>query len=194
MSSVNISNLTVCMSDKKLFDNVTFSIPSGKYLLCGENGAGKSTLLRLLCDLVQPNYGSIDVIGEAELVSDSIDIPPEMTVSSVFRLYDKFERCDISLREKLIDEFEFREHTSKTIENLSQGSRQKLRIILAMSGKKTWLLMDEAFNGLDVRSANTLNKLIKSGCRSMILVDHANQCTAEDLVKISIEDAGLCIA
>lgn len=193
MSSINIRNLTVSLSNKTLFDGLNLTIPAGKYQLRGENGVGKSTLLKVICGLLRPDNGEVMVADKTELVSDDIAIPPEMTVSSVFRLYDQYDRCDVRLREQLVDDFVFREHLAKTIESLSQGSLQKLKIILAVSGQGKWLLLDEAFNGLDQDAIVTLNSIIAVSDRPMILVDHANLCTLKSIVPIHVKNASLCI-
>ena len=193
MSSIRLNGLTISLSGKTIFDNINLNIEPGKYIIRGRNGVGKSTLLNVLCGLAFPKAGSVTIEGGAELVSDQIAIPPKMTVFSVLRLYDKYERCNKNLRDCLIEKFYFQEHVEKNIGSLSQGSLQKLKIILAVSGHGRWLLLDEAFNGLDDAAVKVLNSIIEESDRPVLLVDHANSCSFDELIKINIHNARICI-
>ncbi|MCB1804745.1 MAG: sugar ABC transporter ATP-binding protein, partial [Candidatus Competibacteraceae bacterium] len=47
-------------------DNVSFDIQAGSvHALLGENGAGKSTLVKLLSGLIEPDRGTIQLLGQS---------------------------------------------------------------------------------------------------------------------------------
>ena len=58
---LNVKNLSYQIGNKKLIQDIEFSLVSGKKtVLLGPNGAGKSLTLRLCNGLLQPTSGSIN--------------------------------------------------------------------------------------------------------------------------------------
>ena len=177
MTNIELNNVSVKLGDNLILDSVTLALPEGQYQLTGKNGAGKSTFLQLLSGLIMPSSGSLNVDDRADLVADSIQIPDNMTITTVFSLYDKYRRCDITQRNQLIEAFQFSDCLTATVGKLSQGNQQKLKLILALSGNGHWLLLDEPFNGLDSTSAATLNHILAETNRPLIVIDHSEQLT-----------------
>lgn len=193
MTALKLQNISLSFSGVPVFTDTSREISPGKYRLLGANGSGKSTLINIFCGLVQPNSGSVTQIEMADLVSDTLVIPPDLSVFALFALYDKYQRNDKNLREQLIADFGFGDYLYKTYGNLSQGNKQKLKLILALSGNSTWLFLDEAFNGLDAASIEVLNGIIASSARPIMLVDHAQTCSFEGMKTLRIENCGLSI-
>ena len=49
MNLINIENITKSFTERKLFDNVSFSLQDGEKIgVIGINGTGKSTLLKIV--------------------------------------------------------------------------------------------------------------------------------------------------
>tara|TARA_B100000700_G_C14963014_1_gene817482 strand:+ start:135 stop:722 length:588 start_codon:yes stop_codon:yes gene_type:complete len=177
MINIELNNVSVKLGDNLIFKSVNLTIPNGQYQLTGENGAGKSTLLQLLSGLITPTTGTLKLEDRTDLVADSIQIPENMTVTTVFSLYDKYRRCNVAARDELIDKFQFSDWLNSTVGELSQGNQQKLKLILALSGTGTWLLLDEPFNGLDSASVAMLNQSLAGIQRPFIVIDHSGQLT-----------------
>ena len=177
MTNIELNNVSLKLGDNLILDSVTLTLPEGQYQLTGKNGAGKSTFLQLLSGLIMPSSGSLNVDDRPDLVADSIQIPDNMTVTTVFSLYDKYQRCDTTQRSQLIEAFQFSDCLTATVGKLSQGNQQKLKLILALSGNGHWLLLDEPFNGLDSTSAATLNQMLAEIHRPSIVIDHSEQLT-----------------
>ncbi|MAD54771.1 ABC transporter ATP-binding protein [Idiomarina sp. UBA3162] len=177
MTNIELNNVSLKLGDNLILDSVTLTLPEGQYQLTGKNGAGKSTFLQLLSGLIMPSSGSLNVDDRPNLVADSIQIPDNMTVTTVFSLYDKYQRCDTTQRSQLIEAFQFSDCLTATVGKLSQGNQQKLKLILALSGNGHWLLLDEPFNGLDSTSAATLNQMLAELHRPSIVIDHSEQLT-----------------
>ena len=177
MTNIELNNVSLKLGDNLILDSITLTLPEGQYQLTGKNGAGKSTFLQLLSGLIMPSSGSLNVDDRPNLVADSIQIPDNMTVTTVFSLYDKYQRCDTTQRSQLIEAFQFSDCLTATVGKLSQGNQQKLKLILALSGNGHWLLLDEPFNGLDSTSAATLNQMLAELHRPSIVIDHSEQLT-----------------
>jgi len=196
MNDIRIKNLSKHYLDKVIFNDVNVTIAPMKYILTGENGSGKSTLLSMFCELEKPNSGDIKINNgnkNYDLVSDRVVIPSELKVFIIFKMYDKFSRSDISKRNQLINEFDFSQYYYSSVNALSTGTLQKLKLILAFSGNSNWLFLDEPFNGLDTHSIEVLCRLITKETRPLILVDHSSHMEQFDCKKIIIENQKICI-
>lgn len=194
MRTIILENLTVKYGCEFIFSSVSLSIPYGKYILKGKNGVGKSTFFRLLCGLQKPTKGHIRIKGPIDLVTEGVYFPDNMNVQTIFSLYERYQRTDVALRDEMIEKFSFHQYLAATLSSLSQGNCQKLRLILGLSGKGHWLLLDEPFNGLDKDSAVLLNELIIGVNKPVILVDHSQQYIFGGFSTLFIENKKICIA
>ena len=195
MTNIELNNVSLKLGDNLILDSVTLALPEGQYQLTGKNGAGKSTFLQLLSGLIMPSSGSLNVDDRPDLVADSIQIPDNMTVTTVFSLYDKYQRCDTTQRSQLIEAFQFSDCLTATVGKLSQGNQQKLKLILALSGNGHWLLLDEPFNGLDSASVAMLNQSLAGIQRPFIVIDHSGQLTTmHPRRKLHIENKSIALA
>ena len=62
--ALQVSNVTKIYGNKKVVDNVSFSIYPGQiYGFVGPNGAGKSTTIRMITGLIDANEGNIKISG-----------------------------------------------------------------------------------------------------------------------------------
>ncbi|MBW1768728.1 MAG: ATP-binding cassette domain-containing protein [Deltaproteobacteria bacterium] len=62
MSLVNVLNISLTFSEKRLFHNINFQLNPGEHVgLAGPNGSGKTTLLRLLIGKISPDNGEIRI-------------------------------------------------------------------------------------------------------------------------------------
>ena len=62
--AIHIEHLTLDFNGHRCIDIPSLQIKQGENLLLfGENGSGKTTLLRLLCGLIRPDSGDIEVLG-----------------------------------------------------------------------------------------------------------------------------------
>ena len=60
MNLINIEKITKSYTDRKLFDNASFSLQEGEKVgIIGINGTGKTTLLKMIAGLEEPDEGNI---------------------------------------------------------------------------------------------------------------------------------------
>jgi ATPase subunit of ABC transporter with duplicated ATPase domains len=65
---INVSNVSLQFSDKKLFDDVNLKFnPGNCYGIIGANGAGKSTFLRILSGELDPTTGEISIAKNSRM-------------------------------------------------------------------------------------------------------------------------------
>ena len=126
--------------------------------LVGVNGAGKSTLLRLMAGIYDKDNGSIlydgkevyeneEVKKDIFLISDDVYYPLNATINSLRAFYASIYPLDEKMFAKYLNIFNL--DPTKEIRNFSKGMKRQAFILLALAIKPKYLLLDEAFDGLD---------------------------------------------
>ena len=156
---------------------MNFSLESGKILgLVGPNGAGKTTLLRILAGIIPIDEGKIKLNGvDLSASGESIDgqlrlnvghMPEQVRWSgniTVLEALNQFAemRQDSVSSEKLLSLVGLAGKSDASLDELSQGMRQRLSLAVALMGSPKVLLLDEPFNGLDPVAAKSVEKMIQ---------------------------------
>jgi ABC-2 type transport system ATP-binding protein len=158
--------------------DLDLTIPKGEiYGLIGPNGAGKTTTIRMMCGLLVPTTGTVqiagvNVIAEPELAQRHIGY-----LSDFFAVYDDLTVCEyldyfahaykmleseIPARvREVIAEVGLEVKTSSMIAGLSRGMKQRLGIARAIIHKPDVLLLDEPASGLDPMARFELRMLLQ---------------------------------
>ena len=64
MNAIEVSHLTRKFNKFSAVDDISFYVPEGEIFgLLGPNGAGKTTTIRILCGVLLPSAGSVQVLG-----------------------------------------------------------------------------------------------------------------------------------
>ena len=78
-------DLTKKYDDRTVVDNLNLEINEGEIFgLLGPNGAGKSTTMNMICNLIRPTLGNVEIMGKdlkknkKELISKLGYIPQEL--------------------------------------------------------------------------------------------------------------------
>lgn len=194
-SIIEVKNLYISFSGKKVLKGVSFSLEQGECLgLIGGSGEGKSTLLRSIIGLEHPSSGNI--LFEGENITDLSEeeyISIRKKISYVFQggaLFDSmtvYENLAFSLREHTdyserkireivlyeLKEFELEGCGDMHPVELSGGMQKRVGIARATISKPKVILYDEPTSGLDPykkrNMQNTIMKLQKRGTTSMMV-------------------------
>ncbi|MBQ9746442.1 MAG: ABC transporter ATP-binding protein [Clostridia bacterium] len=167
---IEIKNINHSLGGKEVLKNVNLTVKEGSVLgLVGINGAGKSTLLRIVSGVYKPDGGEVLCDGvnvQNEKARQNIFFLPDdpyftmyTTGAGLFEMYKVFfpgidaEKFSEYLKAYAID-------AKKPVRNFSKGMRRQLFIALALAVKPKYLLLDEAFDGLDPLSRLTFKKAI----------------------------------
>ena len=176
-SAVELKGVAKRYGEILAVDNMDLTINPGEIFgLLGPNGSGKSTTLKMLLGLVQPDYGSVNVLGldvqkDAVAVKQLVGYVPESP-----RLYEfltGIEYLDfigdiygIKTEEKSarINEYlkalELEGREGDMISSYSGGMKQKVALISAFLHRPKLLILDEPLSGLDPRSAKIVKDLL----------------------------------
>ena len=156
---IEIQGLKKSYGSKLVLDGVHLTVPDGaKFGLVGINGAGKSTLLRLIADVLRPDEGVIlldgeSVTGNAKKREELFFLPDDpyyasgTTIAKLIDLYRTFYPFDRALFDKYASIFGLQLLTP--IRNFSKGMKRQAFAALALACRPRYLLLDEAFDGLD---------------------------------------------
>ena len=156
---IKITNVSKSFSTNNVLSNINLEINKGSIFgLVGINGAGKSTLLRLLSGVYTADKGEITIGGNNIVNNQKVKeklffLPDEpyytyrISGEDLKDLYSSYYNFDSDLFYKHLDAFKI--DSKKSIHNFSKGMKRQLFISLALSCQPDYILLDEAFDGLD---------------------------------------------
>ncbi len=173
---IELKNITKSYHEKCVFAHFSCQFNLGKTRLVGPNGSGKSTLLMMIAGLDVPSGGEIVVDGtpvcsvqkEVALASDRIIIPEFLTAKEAFALTGA-DACHL-----LVNALAFEPCLALKVSSLSSGEYKKLQLLLALTKKANWYLLDEPANALDAASLEVLDAYLSRLDANLILVSHEN--------------------
>lgn len=185
---IEMNDVTWSRNGQQVLRGVDWRVKEGEHwALLGLNGSGKTTLLNMLCGYIWPTSGEIRVLGhkygEVDLrehrkligwVSSSLqtrvhgqDKAQHLVLSgkyASFGLYDKPEDHDYDVAHDLMRQLGCGHLIDRTYQTCSQGEQQKLLIARALMSSPKLLILDEATNGLDFISRESLLDSIRGLC------------------------------
>jgi ABC-2 type transport system ATP-binding protein len=174
---LTVDGITKQFNKRRVLDDISFSVRSGEILgLIGPNGSGKTTLFECLAGLMPANAGTIKS-NEQELfpsrrkealfyLPDAIFPWAEQTVRWILdffrKLYDRPEHDASALIEPLRLDVLMKARAG----TLSKGERKRVLLALGLLTPQPLLMLDEPFDGLDLRQTRDVMTLLKSHASS----------------------------
>ncbi len=172
-TAIEAKDLSFSYGDLKAVDGVSFSIAPGETLgFLGPNGAGKSTTIKMLIGQLQPESGSIEILGmdprhDKESIQARMGVCFEeknlyesMTGVENLRFFASlFGIIDLDPRE-LLGRVGLADRAEDRVAKYSKGMRQRLMMARALVNQPDVLFLDEPTDGLDPASAQSIRNLI----------------------------------
>jgi ABC-2 type transport system ATP-binding protein len=156
--------------------NVDLTIRRGEiFALLGPNGAGKTTLISIVCGIVKPSSGSVQVDGH-DIVRDYRAarsmiglVPQELTTDAFETVWAtvSFSRglfgkpANPAHVEKVLKSLSLWDKKDQRIMTLSGGMKRRLLIAKALSHEPTVLFLDEPTAGVDVVLRRDMWQLVR---------------------------------
>ncbi len=183
---LQIASLTKYYGEQHALEGVGFSLQEGEVLgLIGPNGAGKTTLLEAIAGLLPVDSGEIrfrdqllplrrrrDVIF---YLPDGVRPYADQTTEQVVAFFAGVYRRSASDVSDVVSTVGLRPVLAKRIRALSKGYNRRLIIALGFLAPHPILLMDEPFDGFDLRHTRDMMGILRrvaSDGRTLLLSIH----------------------
>ncbi|WP_317311354.1 ABC transporter ATP-binding protein [Clostridium thermobutyricum] len=214
MDAIKIDGLIKRFGDFIAVDNININIKEGEiYGLLGPNGAGKSTTIGIMCGLLKPTNGKIEILGVdvtksmknqnklIGLVPQEIALYGELTAYENLKFFGqlynlKGRELEESI-DRVLDFIGLQDVKKKVANTFSGGMKRRLNIGCALIHSPKIVIMDEPTVGIDPQSRNhilqSVKKLNESGV-TVIYTTHYMEEVEFICNKIAIIDKGKVIA
>jgi ABC-2 type transport system ATP-binding protein len=200
--------------DRPAVAGIDLAIRPGEfYGLLGPNGAGKTTTLRMVCGLLQPDAGTIEVFGvdaraepraAKQLIAWLPDEPllyDKLTVMEYLAFVAGLWRMDRDVAARnaraLLERLDLWSHRDERCEGFSRGMKQKAALAGALIHEPKLLILDEPLTGLDAAIAREVKDLLleraKAGC-TIILTTHIMDVAERLVDRIGVIQSGRIVA
>ncbi|MEO7453987.1 MAG: LPS export ABC transporter ATP-binding protein [Fimbriimonadales bacterium] len=179
---------------RKVVDGVSVAIETGRVVgLLGPNGAGKTTTFYMITGLVKPQTGRVllddtDVTGWPMYQRARAGIGYLPQEASVFRRLTVEDNLRLVLElhgvrgkqqkeqiEQLLGELHMLDRRKSIGATLSGGERRRVEIARALATHPKFILLDEPFTGIDPRTIEELQEIIKALTKrgiGILITDH----------------------
>lgn len=169
---LRIKGVTKYFKHRCVLGDVSFSVRRGEVLgLIGPNGAGKTTLFECLAGLMPTDAGTMErerkIVPPAQrkeilfYLPDAILPWAEQTVSWALHFFEKIYRPPKNSVADLMRPLRLDEIMKARLSSLSKGERKRLLLGLGLLTPHELLLLDEPFDGLDLRQTREVMGLLR---------------------------------
>jgi lipooligosaccharide transport system ATP-binding protein len=211
---LSVSGLRKSYGNHEVVRGLDFAIRRGEcFGLLGPNGAGKTTTLRCCLGLIDPNAGTITLVGEpvpkaarearvrVGVVPQIDNIDPDFTVAENLIIYGRYFRMpDALINERIPRLLEFAGLATKAdanIRTLSGGMKRRLTLARALVNDPELLILDEPTTGLDPQARHLiwggLRQLLSQG-KTILLTTHFMDEAERLCTRLAVIDHGRMIA
>ena len=193
----------------KAVDELNLQIPEAQiYGFLGPNGSGKSTTFRMLCGLLKPTDGEVDVLGyhlprHTERIrgligymTQQFSLYRDLTVLENLQFMGQIQ--GLSRRERhdrishSLKAYRLERYRRRRAEHLSGGERQRLALAAALLHRPPVLLLDEPTSAVDPQTRrdfwDALFELINHGTTILVSTHYMDE--AERCHRLAILDRG----
>lgn len=178
--------------------------------LLGPNGAGKTTTISILCGLVEPSGGMVEVLGMPQtsgnreaikraigVVPQSIALFPQLTAFENLRYFGNlYGFSGKPLRDKILrhlEAFGLEKAAHKETGKFSGGMKRRTNIIAAILHEPKLLVLDEPTAGVDVQSRAMILQFLRdynARGNSVIYTSHLLEEAEQICDEVAIIDEG----
>ncbi len=211
---LKLEGLTKKYDNKPVVDHINLEIRKGEIFgLLGPNGAGKSTTMNMICSLVKPTAGKIELFDydmkyDRKKVKSKLGyIPQELALHGNLKAWENVELFTSlygikgeALKKAVTESLEFvglEDKRNGFAKNFSGGMKRRLNIACAIGHKPELLIFDEPTVGIDPQSRNFILEKIQYVNRqgaTVIYTSHYMEEIEAICTRIAIMDNGKIIA
>ena len=190
-------------------DGLDLEVAAGEcFGLLGPNGAGKTTTVELFEGLLQPDGGSLEVLGkrwegDGQALRARLGVqlqetrfPEKLRVIELAELFRSFYRDGLAPAAALVL-VGLADKNRAFVRELSGGQKQRLSLACALVGDPEVLFLDEPTTGLDPASRRQIWEIVenlKARGRTVLLTTHYMEEAARLCDRVAIIDRGRILA
>jgi ABC-2 type transport system ATP-binding protein len=185
-----------------------FSARGGEVLgVIGPNGSGKSTLMAIVAGQVLADHGTVTLDGvpldlhatrEAIfLLPDGITPWAEHRAGDVVEFWRRLQGRTADEAARGVAAVVFGPLSGRLVRELSKGERKRLLLAVALLAAQPVLLLDEPFDGLDLRQTRQAGALLRlEAARGRVIVLSMHQLVDAERVcdRLALLDGGRVVA
>jgi sodium transport system ATP-binding protein len=176
-AAVAVERLEKTLGKNKVLRSISFLAQPGEIFgLLGPNGAGKTTTLRIICTLLSPDHGTVEVLGfdtrtapqevrkRVGVVTADIGVYPRLTARENIAYFAQLSGVPVGELKRRVDgvieRLDVGSFADQRAESLSSGQKQKLAIARAIVHDPQVLMFDEPTSNLDVLASRDVREFM----------------------------------
>ena len=207
--AIRCSDLVKRYEDVVAVNGLDLEVARGEcFGLLGPNGAGKTTTVEILEGLLEPDEGSVEILGQSwnrnerqlrerlGIQLQETRLSEKLTVTETIRMFRSFYRRGLEVGE-VLSLVGLEEKAGAWVRKLSGGQHQRLSLACALVSEPEVLFLDEPTTGLDPRSRRQVWEVVRGfrNRRGTVLLTTHYMDEAERLCdRVAIIDHGVVIA
>lgn len=166
---IEVETLTKVFGHLTAVDKVSLKIDRGDIFgLVGPDGAGKTTLIRMLCGIIVPTGGRVNLLVNRKetfgYMPQRFSLYGDLTVMENINFFGALYKLDKKTIRQRSDEIlqltGLLNFKSRFADNLSGGMKQKLALTCALVARPALLFLDEPTYGVDPESRKEFWKIL----------------------------------
>jgi sodium transport system ATP-binding protein len=187
-AAVRVDRLEKALGKNKVLRGISLDAGSGEIFgLLGPNGAGKTTTLRIICTLLAPDAGSVEVRGfdtrtapeevrrRVGVVTADIGVYPRLSARENIAYFAELSGVlsgELESRvDAVLERLDMTPFANQRAESLSSGQKQKVAIARAIVHDPDVLMFDEPTSNLDVLASREIrNFMVESRERGKCVI------------------------
>lgn len=188
---IEIQNVTVQFSDKKVLDDISINFEQGELIgLVAPNGTGKSTLMNVIMNYLQPTRGKVlfknnlsyssksnevKIHQFMSMMPDQSDLYNHLSGRAHLKMFATMWKSDPARIDETIEALNMGHYVNKKTGTYSLGMRQRLCFAMQIVANTEIMMMDEVMNGLDPNNVEIISKILmekKAEGKMIIIASH----------------------
>jgi ABC-2 type transport system ATP-binding protein len=187
--AILLSGVSKAYSGHLAVQDLSLSVPrGGAFGLLGPNGAGKTTTLRMIMNVLAPDRGTIEILGEPATprsrdrigyMPEERGLYPRMVVEEQLLFFAELKgvpRKEASRRLlPWLERLGLLEWRRRKLNELSKGMQQKAQFIATVLHEPEILILDEPLSGLDPVAVNLMRDVfvdLRRNGKTIVLSSH----------------------
>ncbi len=185
---LHIQHLSKQFGDYQALNQISFEVFEGEILgLIGPNGAGKTTLMECIAGLLPMDSGRVMAQGKPLSIEkrkevmfylpDGILPYGEQRAIAILDFFRQGYGKGQEQMQLVIQQLALEPVLTKRISALSKGYRRRFLLAIALLCPQPLLILDEPFDGFDLRQTITVMSLLREIARTRTLLLSIHQLT-----------------